>query len=160
MVPDPDREGRPKRMTEIREPHYTIDLPGEWEQAVSLDDEAVVYHDTASSEAVSVTLLGVDPAHTGDDPKVLLDQYIEHRVQTEKAGSPALEQSPPLAQHAPGRSEGAWNAFDPTTDRRIAHRVILVGAVLADFRFTASGMPPAPFFIRAMNVLATATAKP
>jgi hypothetical protein len=145
-------------VTEIREPNYRLDLPGEWEQAESLEEGTTVYRDTQGTDTVSVTLLGVKPVYAIADQKMLLEQYMQHRSTFEGGKGGSLEASQPVCEPRGDAFEGAWSAVDAETGRRLRHRVILIGGLLADFRFTAFDTAEDAFAQRAETILGSAGA--
>lgn len=146
-------------MTEIREPNYTIDLPGEWERAESLEEGAVVYRDTNGKDTLRVLLLGVKPVFSMAEPLRLLTDYMEHRRQYENARGETV-QSEPTSAEVDGRPQGGWEAFDPPSGRMMRHKVVVAGTLLADIRYTALDLDPAAFDIRAGEILSTVTVTP
>lgn len=145
-------------MTEIREPHYRVDLPGEWEKADSLEEGTVVYGETGSNDTLSLTLLGMRPEVAAADEMILLRQYMDHRYNFERGHNENLRQTPPDAVTAETGLEGAWSAVDVESGRRIRHRVLLHDGLLADFRYVAFDKDEAEFDSRADAILGSAGA--
>lgn len=143
-------------MTDIREPNFQIDLPGEWEPAESLEEGAFMYRDTRSKDTLLVMLLGVKPVYALADERMLLEQYMEHRQQFEKGKNESLQQSAPEAHEAGEAVEGEWEAHDPASGRRVRHRIMLRGGLLADFRYVSFDLAEDAFAEQAAAILATA----
>jgi hypothetical protein len=145
-------------VTEIREPNYSVDLPGEWEKAESLEPGTYVYREAGGRDTLSVTLLGVKPSFVIADKKMLLEQYMHHRGQFERGKAGTLQQTPAHTREVGDGVEGGWEAADATDGRKIAHRVIVTGPLLADFRYTAFDLDDATFRLRADGILGSAGA--
>lgn len=145
-------------MTIIREPNFSMDLPGTWEQAESAEPETLLFRKVDAPEQLSVTLLGVRPMFTIADRVTLLDQYVQHRSKFEKGHRPGLEQTTPVAIPAGEDAEGGWDATDAESGRRLRHTVILTGTLLADFCYESDGLPEDEFSSRAEEILRTARA--
>lgn len=143
-------------MTDIREPNFEIDLPGDWSQVESNEDGATIFERSDGTAGLTVLLLSVRPLFAIADQLRLLDDYLHHRSQFEKGRWPALEQSEPVATATDGASVGEWSGFDPATGRRIRHRVLLVDGLLGDFSLEADDLGEAEFDAYALPVLATA----
>ena len=145
-------------MTEIREPNFELDLPGDWEEVESPEPATYAYRDTAGDESVTVTLLAVRPMYAIADPARLLDDYLHHRSKFEQGQNPDLEQTEPVSVQQDGTFEGHWDAADVAGGRRSRHRVILVGSMLADFFYEAAGLDEAVFGVKADALLGSARA--
>ena len=140
-------------MTEVRENGFTADLPGTWEQAEESEQGTFVFLHPETGDTLTVALLSVKPVYALADHKRLLDDYQNHRVQFEKGEIPALEQSVPTSWQDGETIEGEWSGVDETAGRRLRHRVMFVGNVLADFCYAASELDEAAFDERAGEVL-------
>jgi hypothetical protein len=145
-------------MTEIRESNFSLDLPGTWEE-VERGESTVEYGEVEGRGSVAVTLLGVKPLFAIADSKRLLDDYLSHRAKYEVGQNPALEPSEPHSRERDESVEGGWDARDATDGSRIRHRVVLVGTLLADFRFGASGLDEDEFDAQADLVLGSAVVR-
>ena len=143
-------------VTKIREPGFSIDLPGNWEKVGSTEPGALVYRDTAGSGTLTVVLLVVRPAFSIADRGRMHREYMQHRAQFERGQRPALEQSQPVAQQLDGLIEGSWSAFDVASERRQLHRVLMAGDVLADICYEDAATDEAAFADHAASMLATA----
>lgn len=144
-------------MTEIREPNFGLDLPGEWEPAESAEPGAFSYRGVDKGDTVVVMLLGVKPVFAIADPKRMLDDYLSHRSKYEGGQRPGLEQSDPTSEQLAQSVEGSWSGVDAPMRYRVRHRVILVGGLLADFRYDAVGLDEDAFDERAESILGSAT---
>jgi hypothetical protein len=123
--------------TELREPNFSIDLPGDWEQIGGDEPEALVFRDLDSERTLSVLLLGVRPLYAIADQERLLADYMSHRAKFE-AGQRPRSTDPVSAYHQEGEDMvGGWWIVDLENGRRFRHHVILTGGLLADFRYEA-----------------------
>lgn len=147
-------------MSEIREPNFSIDLPGEWEQAEGDEPGTTTYREQDGDASMSVTLLAVRPMFAIADQRRLLDDYMTHRSTFEQGQVPTMAQMAPASREADGRFEGAWDAVDVANARRARHRVVLVEGLLADFRYEGPGDDESAFVERADSVLGTVTVTP
>jgi len=145
-------------VTTVREPNYSLDLPGEWIPAESDDPATTVYRAADGSARASITLLAMRPMFTIADPHGLLEDYLHHRPQFEKGRAPGLEQSEPTSWQEGDVHLGEWQALDTATGARQAHRVILTGVLLADFVYEETGADEPAFAEHAGAVLASANA--
>ena len=145
-------------VTQIREPNFGLDLPGEWEPTESVDEGTMVFRQAGGSARTSVTLLGVRPLFAIADQRRLLEDYMSHRSRFEEWRAPALKQSQLLAQDVCDVFDGVWSGEDPIAGRLVRHRVLLVGGLLADFAYEATGVDEAAFAKQADVVLGSATA--
>jgi hypothetical protein len=143
-------------VTEIREPGFSIDLPGEWERVDSDEPGSLVYRDAADSGVVTVMLLTVRPAYAIADRARLHSDYMHHRLEFERGQVASLEQSEPVAWESDGRIEGSWSAVDAGSNGRQLHRVTLVGDIPADFCYEALDLDEAAFAERAATILDSA----
>ena len=143
-------------MTEVREPGFRLDLPGEWKQIESAEPGSLVYEETGGSGIVTVLLLKVRPVYAIADRKRLLDDYLSHRGKYEKGQMPSLEQSDPVSRQRDDTVEGEWQGVDAATGKRLRHRALLADDVLADFCYEASGMDDIAFDGLAEAVLGSA----
>ena len=132
-------------MTEVREPGFCLDLPGEWEKAERIEPGGLAYKDTSGGGTVSVMLLAVRPVYAIADSRRLLEDYLKHRATFEKGQLPSLEQSEPVSQQHDDQVEGEWHAVDAATGNRLRHRVVLARNVLVDVCYQASGLDDAAF---------------
>jgi hypothetical protein len=148
--------GRTK-MTEIREANFGLDLPGQWEQLDSPDPSVFTYRALDGSAVVSVTLFGIRGSFSIADPMRILDDYLHHRTQYEKGQEPLLVQSEPSSHQAGEAVEGAWDGVEAGGMRRLRHKVVLTGGLLADIRYEAMGLDEASFDASAGAVLGSAT---
>lgn len=144
-------------MTEIREPNFSLDLPGEWEQLGSPDPSVFTYRELAGNAVVSVTLFAIKGSFSIADPARILEDYLHHRTQFEKGQEPLLVQSEPTSQPVGTAVEGAWDGVEAFGIRRLRHRVVLTGGLLADIRYEAMGVDEAAFDGAADAVLGSAT---
>lgn len=144
-------------ITEIREPNYTVDLPGAWQQAENADPTTLVYRNEAGDESLSITLLGVKPVYAIADRRRLLEDYLHHRTRYEQAQYPMLMQSETTLWEQENPCVGEWAADELGTGRRLRHRVVLVGSLLADFMFEATGIDEAVFLSDATATLGSVT---
>lgn len=148
-------------MTEIREPNYSVDLPGEWTPAEAAEPGSFSYVSADGMARLSVLLLAVRPMFTIADPGGVLGDYLHHRPQFEKGRSPGLEQTEPTSRPDGDGFLGEWSAYDPITEQRLAHRIRLADNLLADFLYEeAGGASAEEFSARAEAVLSTASAQP
>ena len=145
-------------VTELREPNFEIDLPGEWEQAASEEDGAIEFAQVGGDRHMSVLLLAVRPVFAIADPERMLDDYMRHRSRFEEGKLPKLSQSEPEICGTQDALVGTWSAVDPGTGRRFKHHVVRDGGLLADFRYEADGLNEAVFTEEADAVFATARA--
>lgn len=144
--------------TEIREPNFGIDLPGDWEQTQSPEDVALTFHQIDGPAALTVILLGVRPMFAIADQQRVLEDYMSHRSRFEEGLAPTLAHTDPVAEQVGDRVEGRWMGEDPTRDRIVRHRVILVDGLLAHFAYEATGAEAREFANEADEVLGSATA--
>jgi hypothetical protein len=144
--------------TEIRQPNFGIDLPGDWEQMPSAEDIALSFRQVDGPAALTVVLLGVRPMFAIADQQRLLEDYMSHRSRFDEGRAPGLAHTSPVATRVDEKVEGSWMGEDPTLDRLVRHRVILADGLLADFAYEAIGAEARAFAVEADEVLATATA--
>jgi hypothetical protein len=150
---------RVSEVTTIREPNFSLDLPGEWMPGPPGEDEATfVYIEVGGPAKAVVTLLRVRPLYEIADKERLLRDYMLHRQNFEAGKAGALRHSEPKAEEIGEGFEGAWYSEDLEGLRRIQHRVLLVGWLLADFAFENSGVDLATFVEESLQVLVTASA--
>ncbi len=140
-------------MTEIREPNFALDLPGEWTQAESAEPNVFLYAENDGPGRVSVTLLGVKPLFAIADQHRLLDDYLHHRSTFEKGSGGVVVQSPTVSREVDGVCEGSWSTLVVDSGLRMQHRVILTGGLLADVVYEAAGRDDAAFANRAIEIL-------
>lgn len=145
-------------LTEIREPNFGLDLPGEWEQGPSDDAATLVFREVSGHATISVTLLRVRPMFEIADKLRLLEDYMSHRQKFEAGQITAIEQSEAVARQVGDAFDGEWSGTDLATGRFVKHRVILVGQLLADFAFEAGNVDKTVFEVMASVVLGSATA--
>ncbi|MBI5231915.1 MAG: hypothetical protein HY876_07100 [Coriobacteriales bacterium] len=143
-------------MTEIREEHFGIDLPGEWEEVESADEGTWSYRDTKSDAKLTVTLLGVRPMYAIADQRRLIEDYMQHRAKYEQGLSESLRQSDYESTEGDGVLQGTWGGVDVRAARRTLHHVLLVEGVLADFLYESSEPIEPVFTPRAVEALSTA----
>ena len=143
-------------MTQIHEPGFSLNLPGEWGQAQTDQPGTLVYLETDGIGSVTVVLLAVRPMFAIADRSRLLGDYMQHRAEFEKGQMPSLEQSDPVAWDQDGAIEGSWSAIDLESGIRQIHRVVMAGDILADFCYEATDLDVAEFAIRAAGVLDSA----
>lgn len=141
--------------TEIRESVFSIDLPGEWERTESPEPGTFLYSEKGGTRSLYVMLLEVKPSFTIADPRVLLEQYIHHRSQFEKAHAESLVMSEPRVTERDGAVEGTWDGYEFPTGRMITHRAVRRSALLADFTYEAYGLDPMGFSREAGETFAT-----
>jgi len=144
-------------VTEIREPNFTVDLPGNWEQTESSEAGAMTYREVDGPGSLVVLLLAVRPVYAIADRRRLLEDYLKHRSTYENAQDPELKFSAPVVADSEA-VEGGWSATDVVRDRRMVHRTMLVDNLLADFRFESAGFDEAAFGQLAGEILQSATA--
>ena len=150
---------RVSEVTKLREPNFSLDLPGEWMPGPPGDDEAtLVYIEVGGPAKVAVTLLRVRPLFEIADKERLLGDYMLHRQNFEAGKAGALKHSEPAAHEIGEGFEGAWCSEDLEGLRRIQHRVLLVGWLLADFAYENSGVDLQTFAEQSLQVLSTASA--
>jgi len=145
-------------VTEIREPNFSLDLPGEWEQAPSSADETLVFGQIGGPASVSVTLLRVRPMFEIADGLRMLEDYMSHRQTFEAGPELALGHTDPIAEQLGDSFEGRWSSVGRTDGRLIEHRVLLVNVLLADFAYEAAGVEAAAFAEQAALTLGSASA--
>jgi hypothetical protein len=143
-------------VTEIREPEFALDLPGEWEPFEAAEDEAVAYRETQGDGVVTVLLVGVRPVYAISDPKRLVDDYMQHRAKFETGKTPSLVNAEGESRRVGDAIEGGWDAVDSVTGRRVRHRVVLASNALADFRYEEPGADEAAFLEQADAILGSA----
>lgn len=143
-------------MTEIREPNFTVDLPGEWEPAETSEPGAQAYREVDGPGSLVVLLLAVRPVYAIADRRRLLEDYLKHRSTYENSQDPTLAFSAPIVADTEA-IEGGWSAVDVLRERRVVHRTVFVGNLLADFRFECAGLDEAAFGQLAGGVLQSAT---
>lgn len=144
-------------MTEVREPNFGVDLPGQWEQVENAEPGTYAYRQTEGGDTLTVTLLAVRSMYSIADPKRLLDDYLHHRSTFEQGRDPGLEQSEPVSLECDDSFEGTWDGTEVASGRRVSHRVVLTGGLLADFRFEAAGLVKGEPDNRGDAVLASVT---
>jgi hypothetical protein len=144
-------------VTEIREPSYSVDLPGSWGGAEEPEPGVSVYRETDGTGILTVTLLGVKPMFAIADPKRLLDDYLQHRSRFEQARDPAMEFSATESSPMNESVEGGWEGFAAEENRRVRHRVMLADNLLAHFRYEAAGLDESNFDQRAEMILGSAS---
>jgi len=143
-------------VTQIREPGFSLDLPGEWEEAASDQPGTLVYLESGGVGSVTVMLLAVRPMFAIADRSRLLTDYMQHRAKFEKGRMPGLEQSEPMAWERDGAIEGSWTAIDVDSGARQLHRVVIAGDILADVCYEATDVDQAEFAVRSAAVLESA----
>ena len=144
--------------TEIREPNFAIDLPGDWEQMPGEEEGALVFAELKSDRGLTVLLLAVRPLFVIADQRRLLEDYMGHRSRFEEGKQPRLSQTTPEVGEGSDALVGTWSAVDLETVRRYKHRAVLDRNLLVDFRYEAGGLEEAEFAKEADSVLATAHA--
>lgn len=142
-------------MTEIRHPNYSVDLPGDWTESSSDEQGTVAFLADAGGAVLFVTLLSVKPVFAIAGRELLLRQYMDHRKQWEKGQIPDLEQSEADVVSDGDRVDGTWSGIEPDTGRRVRHRVLLEGSLLADFAYESFGMDETSFDEQAAALLST-----
>jgi hypothetical protein len=143
-------------VTEVREPGFGVDLPGAWSRIQEAEQGTIVYENALGGDTLTVVLLSVKPMFAIADHKRLLDDYLHHHRTFEKSELADLEQSEATSFVDGDVIEGEWSGVDATVGRRLRHRVLLEGEVLADFCYAASSLDETEFAQRANAVLATA----
>ena len=144
------------KVTELREPNFEIDLPGEWDQEATAEEGALEFAQVDGDRRLVVLLLAVRAVFAIADPQRMLDDYMRHRSRFEEGQLPKLSQSEPQIGEADDVLVGTWSAVDMETGRRFKHHVVRDGNLLADFRYEASGLSDAEFAEEAGAVFATA----
>lgn len=147
-------------MTEIREPNFGIDLPGEWEPAQSDEPGTFLYRDSHGLEQLLVTLLAVRPMYAIADQRRLITDYMSHRAKYEAGQTPYLEQTEPMTWDQDALLLGSWDAVNLDNGSRKRHRVLLEGGMLADFAYEAADIEEAAFNARADALLETIAISP
>jgi hypothetical protein len=140
----------------VREPHYHVDLPGEWEAEPGTEESSACFVRTDGPGRLTVTLLGVKPMFAIADQHRLLDDYMSHRATFEAGPVPQLEQSEPESEVVGDMSVGSWTAVGIDRERRLKHLVALTKGLLVDFMYEETGTPEGEFLARADEVLLTA----
>lgn len=145
-------------VSEVREPNYSVDLPGQWEPVVSDEPEAAVFRDESNDRQLTVLLLGVRPMFAIADRTRLVSDFMGHRARFEAAKRTHV--SDPVAEsHQEGDTIiGEWRVVDLDSGRRIRHHCILTGPLLVDFCFEADGTDETQFEALADAIFATAIA--
>jgi hypothetical protein len=146
-------------MTEIREPHFRIDLPGEWEETESAEEGAFVYRETQGDARLSILLLAVKPMFAIADQKRLLEDYMSHRSKYERGQIASLVQSEPVSIEHDGVLEGGWSGADPETGRLFQHQVVLASGVLGHFAYEDAPADASEFAATAAAILSTAAVR-
>jgi len=150
---------RVSEVTELREPNFSLDLPGEWMPGPPGEDEATfVYIEVGGPARASVTLLRIRPLFEIADRKRSLGDYMSHRQNFEAGKAGALRHCEPTTREIGQDFVGEWYSEDLDGLRRVQHRVLLVGPLLADFAFENSGLDEQTFAEQAARVLDTASA--
>lgn len=147
-------------MTEIREPNFGIDLPGEWERLETDEPGTSVFREKTGDARLSVMLLAVRPMFAIADQRRLLEDYMSHRAKFEEGQTPTLQQSDLVSSEQVGGFEGEWSGKDFQSERRTRHHVVLVDGMLADFLYETDCADEAAFEEQADAVLQTATVSP
>jgi hypothetical protein len=132
-------------VTELREPGFSLDLPGDWMQVESGEPGGLKYVEAGGTGVVTVMLLGVRPVYAIADSRRLLEDYLKHRSTFEKGQAPALEQSDPRSSQIGDEVEGEWHAVDAQSGTRLRHRVLLENSVLVDACYEAPDPDDAAF---------------
>ncbi|MDR3686110.1 MAG: hypothetical protein P4L93_04020 [Coriobacteriia bacterium] len=146
-------------VTKVREPNFSLDLPGEWMAGPpSEDDATLTFVEVGGAAKANVTLLRVRPLFEIADKERLLGDYMQHRQNFESGKEGALKHSEPVTQGIGEGFEGEWYSEDLEGLRRIQHRVLLVGWLLADFAYENSGVDPKTFAEQSSQVLGAASA--
>ena len=145
-------------VTEIREPNFAIDLPGEWEQTPSEEDGALAFAQVGGDRRLAVLLLTVRPVFAIADPQRMLQDYMSHRSRFEAGRLPSLDQSIPEIHEGSDALVGTWSAVDMETGHRFKHHVVRDGNLLADFRYEAGGLEEVDFTAEVDAAFATAHA--
>lgn len=143
-------------MTEIREPGFSLDLPGEWERVEGVEPGSILFEESTGDGVITVMLLAVRPVYALADSKRLLGDYLKHRSTYEQSQMPTFEQSEPSSWEDGDRVEGAWTAHDAAQGIRTRHRVMLAHSILADFCFEAREPDGSAFDERAHALLGSA----
>lgn len=144
-------------MTQITEPGFSIELPGEWQQAESDQPGTLVYLETNGVGTLTVMLLAVNPMYAIADRQRLLTDYMQHRAKFETGRQPLLQQSDQVSGDVGDSVEGSWSAIDESSDLRQLHRVVLANDILADFCYEALGLGEDEFAELAIPILDNAT---
>ena len=144
-------------MSEVREPNYSIDLPGEWEAEPGAELGMALFREVDGPGRLSVMLLGVKPMYAIADQGRLLDDYMKHRSTFEMGPVGALTQSEPSSAVVGDSFVGSWVGLELDLDRRTQHHVVLVSGLLADFVYEAAGLDADDFGKRAEQIFRTIT---
>ena len=146
------------QVTELREPNFEIDLPGEWEQAESSEEAAIVFSEVGGDRTLSVMLLSPKSVFGLADPARMLTDYMTHRSRYEVGQIAKLDNTVPRLVEGSDVLAGTWSGVDLETGRRLRHYVVRDRELLADFCFAASGLSEDEFAAEADAVMATARA--
>jgi hypothetical protein len=146
-----------EHVTEIREPNFTLDLPGDWEPVESSVPATFVYRTPDDHRTATVILLAVRPVYSIADPTRLLQDYLHHRSNFERGQDPTLALTPAVLLEDSELLQGGWGGVDSTTGRLLRHRVVLVNNLLADFCLRADDLDEAAFNLLAEEILGSAT---
>jgi hypothetical protein len=141
---------------EIREPNYSVDLPGDWEAEPGEEVGSANFHQLDGAGKLSVMLLGVKPMFAIADQQRLLEDYMKHRSNFEVGQAGALELSDPELERVLDSYVGSWIGFDREHDRRLQHHVVLLKGLLVDFCYESTGVDESEFEDAAQTVLETA----
>jgi hypothetical protein len=142
-------------MTEIREPNFSIDLPGDWESEPGEEESTTVFNDLAGSGKLSVMLLGVRPMFAIADQRRLLEDYVTHRSTFEMQPPSTLRLLQPELGEAGEAQVATWDGVDDSNGRHVRHYTLLVGGLLADFTYEATGVTHDEFDKTAEGILNT-----
>lgn len=142
-------------MIEIREPNYSVDLPGDWEAEPGEEVGSASFRQLDGSGKLTVMLLGVKPMFAIADQQRLLEDYMKHRSNFEVGQAGSLELSEPELERVLDSYVGSWIGFDRERDRRLQHHVVLLSGLLADFCYESTGVEESEFDAAAQAVLET-----
>jgi hypothetical protein len=142
-------------VTEIRQPNYSVDLPGDWESEPGAEEGSTVYLQLDGPGMLTVMLLGVKPMFAIADRANLLSDYMQHRATFEAGQAAAMSQSDPVSDVVGDVHVGTWVGLELDIDRRTIHHVVLMGGLLADFLYEAVGLEAPDFNDRAETIFKT-----
>jgi len=146
------------QITELREPNFGVDLPGEWEQIPPAEDVAMAFAEVDGDRTLTVMLLAPKAVFSLADPVRMLQDYLSHRARFEAGQLPNLKATEPAVLDGSEVLAGGWSAVDPESGRRLRHYVVRDRELLADFCYAASGLAEDEFAAEADAVFATAYA--
>jgi hypothetical protein len=142
---------------EVREPNFSLDLPSEWEVEASAEQGVFVYRQVEGSATLTVTLLGVRPMYAIADQHRLLQDFIDHRSKFEAGPDDRIAWFEPVTQQQGDAYVGAWLGEERESGSLVRHHSMLVGGLLADFRYDEPGVSTQEFDEHADAIFRTIT---